>query len=105
MFLIPLRPCKCSSFHNLSGHMHGIQLSREFEATSTSIRRVDLFATHVACVAGGISAGLHPRFAWWFRVAAKKVPRAQESHQLRRLQHTRIAVRIYLLEFCIVFKL
>ena len=59
MFLIPLRPCKCSSFHNLSCQMHGIQLSREFEAPSTSIHRVDSFATHVACVAGGISARLH----------------------------------------------
>ena len=27
--------------------MHGIQLSREFEAPSTSIRRVDSFTTHV----------------------------------------------------------
>ena len=60
MFLIPLRPCKCSSFHNLSCQMHGIQLSREFEAPSTSIHRVDSFATHVACVAGGISSRLQP---------------------------------------------
>ena len=36
--------------------MHGIQLSREFETPSSSIRRVDSFATHVAYVAGGIIA-------------------------------------------------
>ena len=63
MFFIPQRPCKCSSFHNFSCKMHGIQLLRESEAPSTCIRRerrVDSFATHVACVAGGISAGLHP---------------------------------------------
>ena len=40
--------------------MHWIQLSREFEAPSTSIHRVDSFAAHVACVAGGISARLQP---------------------------------------------
>ena len=74
MFLIPLRPCKCSSFHNLSCQMHGIQLSRELEAPSTSIRRVDHLQHTQPAQLAGLARGFTPRFVWWFRVAAMKVP-------------------------------
>ena len=39
----------------------------------------------LACVAGGISAGVLYCFSTIKSLAAKKIPRAQESRQLRRL--------------------
>ena len=97
MFLIPLRPCKCNSFHKF--HVRCIEFnSRENlrPRPQVYIGWIHLQHTQPAQLAG-LARGFNPRFAWQFRVAVMKLPRTQESHQLRRLQHTRIAVSIYLL--------